>query len=59
MLSSVLHSKRAIRVNIAIMRAFVKLRRLLESHADLAKRLDELEDKYDAHSQASFRRSVR
>lgn len=47
MLSSVLHSERAIDVNIAIMRAFVKLRQLLSSHADLARRLDELEKKYD------------
>src|SRR5688572_8511911 len=47
MLSSVLHSERAIEVNIAIMRAFVRLRQLLASHADLARKLDELEKKYD------------
>jgi hypothetical protein len=47
MLSSVLHSTLAIRVNIEIMRAFVKLRRVLESHGDLASRLDALEEKYD------------
>jgi hypothetical protein len=47
MLSSVLHSDRAIDVNIAIMRAFVRLREMLASHADLARRLDELERKYD------------
>ncbi len=47
MLSSVLRSPRAVRVNIEIMRAFVKLRRLLASHADLARRIDELEGKYD------------
>lgn len=47
MLSSVLHSERAIEVNIAIMRAFVRLRQLLASHADLARKLDELEMKYD------------
>ena len=47
MLSSVLHSDRAIQVNIAIMRAFVRLRRLLATHRDLARRLDELEQKYD------------
>jgi hypothetical protein len=47
MLSSVLHSERAIEVNIAIMRAFVRLRQLLSSHADLARKLDELERKYD------------
>lgn len=47
MLSSVLHSTLAIRVNIEIMRAFVKLRRVLESHGDLASRLDALEERYD------------
>lgn len=47
MLSSVLHSSRAVRVNIEIMRAFVRLRRVLESHGELAKRLDALETKYD------------
>jgi hypothetical protein len=47
MLSSVLRSPRAIEVNIAIMRAFVKLRQILSSHADLARKLDELEKKYD------------
>ena len=47
MLSSVLRSQRAVEVNIAIMRAFVRLRQLLASHADLARKLDELEQKYD------------
>jgi hypothetical protein len=47
MLSSVLHSQRAIDVNIQIMRAFVRLRQLLSSHADLARKLEELEKKYD------------
>ncbi len=47
MLSSVLRSDRAIDVNIAIMRAFVRLRQLLASHAALARRLDALERKYD------------
>ncbi len=47
MLSSVLRSKRAVQVNVQIMRAFVKLRRLLASHAFLARKLDELEKKYD------------
>jgi hypothetical protein len=47
MLSSVLRSPRAVRVNVEIMRAFVRLRQLLVSHADLARRLDELEKKYD------------
>jgi len=48
MLSSVLNSDRAIEVNILIMRAFVKLREMIASHKDLAKKLDELEMKYDA-----------
>jgi hypothetical protein len=47
MLSSVLRSKRAVLVNVEIMRAFVRLRELLATHADLARRLDELEKKYD------------
>jgi len=47
MLSSVLNSERAIQVNIAIIRAFVRLREMISSHKILAKRLDELENKYD------------
>ncbi len=47
MLSSVLRSKRAVQMNILIMRAFVKMREMLIAHKDLAKRLDELEKKYD------------
>jgi hypothetical protein len=47
MLSSVLRSPRAVQVNIEIMRAFVRLRRLLETNADLARKLDALEQKYD------------
>ena len=47
MLSSVLNSKRAVHVNIEIMRAFVKLRKILSSNAELSRRLDELENKYD------------
>jgi hypothetical protein len=43
MLSSVLNNERAIQVNIAIMRAFVRLRQLLGSHKDLARKLEELE----------------
>ena len=54
MLSSVLRSKRAIQVNIEIMRAFVRLRRILSSHADLARKLDELEKKYDAQFKIVF-----
>jgi hypothetical protein len=47
MLSSVLRSVVAIRVNIEIMRAFVRLRRVLESHGNLGNKLDALEEKYD------------
>ena len=47
MLSGVLRSRRAIDVNVAIMRAFVQLREMLASHKDLARRIDELEKKYD------------
>ncbi|MGZ8845159.1 MAG: ORF6N domain-containing protein [Pyrinomonadaceae bacterium] len=54
MLSSVLRSKRAISVNIEIMRAFVKLRQMLASNADLSKRLDELEGKYDRQFKVVF-----
>jgi hypothetical protein len=54
MLSSVLSSTRAVKVNIAIMRAFVQLRDLLTSHAALALKLDELEKKYDAQFQCIF-----
>jgi hypothetical protein len=54
MLSSVLHSTRAIAVNIEIMRAFVELRRMLSEHEDLAKRIAELEEKYDGQFQAVF-----
>ena len=49
MLSSVLNSDRAIEVNIAIMRAFVRLREYLSSHKDLAAKLAELEMKYETH----------
>jgi len=49
MLSSVLHSPQAIRVNIEIMRAFVRLRRLAVAHEDLSRRLDDLENKHDRH----------
>jgi ORF6N domain len=48
MLSSILNSPRAIQVNIEIMRTFVRLRRLLETNTELARRLDELEQKYEA-----------
>jgi len=49
MLSTVLNSERAILVNIAIMRAFVKLRQVLLTHKDLAEKLEELERKYQFH----------
>jgi ORF6N domain len=49
MLSSVLTSERAVRVNIAIMRAFVKLRRLISSHKELARRIERLEKSYSKH----------
>jgi len=54
MLSSVLNSPRAIKVNIEIMRAFVRLRKILASHADLARKLEELEAEYDSQSKVVF-----
>ncbi len=54
MLSSVLNSERAIQVNIEIMRAFVRLRRMLASHAELARKLDALEKKYDTQFKVVF-----
>jgi len=54
MLSSVLKSQRAVQVNIEIMRAFVRLRQMLASHAGLARRLDALEKKYDTQFKAVF-----
>src|SRR4029078_12044987 len=54
MLSSVLDSQRAIDVNIAIMRAFVRLREILSTHKDLARKLNELEKKYDENSRVVF-----
>jgi hypothetical protein len=49
MLSSVLKSDRAVQVNIAIMRVFVKLREILYTHKELAQKLNELELKFDMH----------
>ena len=49
MLSSVLNSKRAIQVNLQIMRVFVKLREMLSTHADLRKKVRQLEKKYQFH----------
>ncbi len=54
MLSSVLRSERAVRVNIEIMRAFVRLRQVMSTQADLLRRLDELEQRYDAQFKVVF-----
>ena len=54
MLSSVLRSQRAVQVNIAIMRAFVRLREMLASHKQLARKLEELERKYDRRFRVVF-----
>jgi ORF6N domain-containing protein len=54
MLSSVLRSKRAVQVNIEIMRAFVRLRLMLASDSELSRRLDDLESKYDRQFKVVF-----
>lgn len=54
MLSSVLNSKKAINVNIEIMRAFVELRRMIESNKELLVRIEKLENKYDAQFKIVF-----
>ncbi|MDZ4253796.1 MAG: ORF6N domain-containing protein [Sulfuritalea sp.] len=54
MLSSVLHSPRAVEVNIAIMRTFVQLRRLMDSNRDLARKIEAMEMKYDEQFSAIF-----
>ena len=54
MLSSVLRSKRAVQVNVEIMRAFVRLRRMLASNEDLARKLAALEKKYDSQFRVVF-----
>ena len=54
MLSSVLHSPRAVRVNIEIMRAFVRLRGMLQTNKDLAQKLYALETKYDSQFKVVF-----
>ena len=51
MLSSVLKSRRAIEVNIAIMRAFVQLRKMIDSHAELSRKLSDLERKLGDHDE--------
>ncbi len=55
MLSSVLRSKRAVEVNIQIMRTFVKLREMLISHEELARKLKEMEKKYDKQFAVVFK----
>jgi hypothetical protein len=54
MLSSVLRSQRAVQVNVAIMRTFVRLREMLSTHEDLRRKIDALEKRYDARFQAVF-----
>lgn len=54
MLSSILNSPRAIKVNIEIMRVFSKLRKLLATHADVERKIAQLEKKYDAQFKAVF-----
>ena len=54
MLSNVLRSERAIHVNVEIMRAFVRLRQMLASNAELARKLATLEKKYDAQFKIVF-----
>ena len=54
MISSVLNSKKAIQVNIEIMRAFVKLRNLLSTNEELARKLEQLEKKYDSQFKVVF-----
>jgi hypothetical protein len=54
MLSSVLHSERAVQVNIAIMRTFVHLRGMISTHKDLTRKLDALEQKYDSQFRVVF-----
>ena len=51
MLSTVLNSERAIEVNIAIMRAFVRLRQIMSTHKDLAAKLEKLERKLGEHDE--------
>jgi hypothetical protein len=54
MLSSVLRSERQFRVNIEIMRAFVRLPELVATHKDLARKMKALEKKYDAQFKVFF-----
>ena len=54
MLSSVLNSERASQVNIEIIKAFVRLRRMLSTHADLKKKIEEMEARYDGQFRVVF-----
>ena len=54
MLSSVLRSTRAVQVNVAIMRTFVRLREMLTTHEELRRKIDAMEKRYDARFQAVF-----
>ena len=54
MLSSVLNSNRAIQVNIAIMRTFTRLRKMIATHAELKKKIEEMEEKYDKQFRVVF-----
>jgi hypothetical protein len=55
MLSSVLRSARAVKVNVAIMRAFVRVRSLIDQHAELSRRIDELEERYNGNFEGLYR----
>ena len=54
MLSSILRSPRAVAVNIEIMRAFVRMRRMAIEHVDIVRRIDRLERKYDSRFRMVF-----
>lgn len=54
MLSSVLNSDRAIKVNIAIMRAFIKLRRMISAHKEMRRKIEEMEKRYDKQFKVVF-----
>ena len=55
MLSSVLNSKRAINVNIEIIRTFIKLRKMLLTHDELNRKIEDMEKKYDGQFQITFK----
>lgn len=58
MLSSVLKSKRAISVNIQIMRAFTQLRKMLSTHEDLKRKIEAMEEKYDHQFKQAVKRNI-